>query len=162
MILGMLGLGFYMQDLPLSPEKLRLYAWHKWAGITVFLLAVIRLIWRLTHRPPALPDALSHREKQLSKLAHWFFYGLMLLMPMSGWLMSSAKGFPTVWFGVIPIPDLVPKDKALGEVLANIHQTLAWILSLTVTIHVLAVIKHQFMDGIPVFNRMSYRSRNES
>ena len=162
MILGMLGLGFYMQDLPLSPEKLRLYAWHKWAGITVFLLAVLRLIWRLTHRPPAPPDELSDREKRLSKLAHWLFYGLMLLMPMSGWLMSSAKGFPTVWFGVMPIPDLVPKDKALGEVLASIHQTLAWILSLTVTIHVLAVIKHQLIDGIPLFKRMSYRSRNES
>lgn len=159
MILGMLGLGFYMQDLPLSPEKLRLYAWHKWAGITVFLLAVIRLIWRLTHRPPALPDELSHKEKRLSVLAHWLFYGLMLLMPITGWLMSSAKGFPTVWFGIIPIPDLVPKDKVLGEALAGIHQTLAWILSLTVAVHVFAVIKHQFIDGIPVFKRMSYRSK---
>ena len=54
LLFGLLGIGFYMHDLPLSPEKLQLYSWHKWAGVTAFLLVAFRLFWRLAHRPPAL------------------------------------------------------------------------------------------------------------
>jgi len=108
-------LGVYMQDLPLSPTKLQLYSYHKWIGITVLLLAGLRVVWRLTHRPPPLPDSVVRWQRQVSAAVHGLLYVLILAIPLSGWLMSSAKGFPVVWFGVMPLPDLVGKDKALAS-----------------------------------------------
>ena len=66
LLFGLLGIGFYMHDLPLSPEKLQLYSWHKWAGVTAFLLVAFRLFWRLAHRPPALPASMPKRISGLS------------------------------------------------------------------------------------------------
>src|SRR5699024_7404752 len=117
MIFGMLGLGLYMVGLPLSPNKLKLYSWHKWAGVTVFLLMLLRVGWRLLHRPPALPRHMSAFLRRTAHAGHLSLYILMLAIPVSGWLMSSAKGIQTVWFGVIPLPDLVSKNDALGDFL---------------------------------------------
>ena len=141
-----LGLGFYMHDLPLSPGKLQLYSWHKWAGVTLFLLAVLRLAWRLTHRPPELPQAMPVLLKQAAHAMHWLLYGLMLAIPLSGWLMSSAKGFTTVWFGVLPLPDLVGKDPDLGNRLQSLHMVLNFTLLALVAGHAAAALKHHFID----------------
>jgi cytochrome b561 len=92
LIFAMLGLGFYMSDLPLSPQKLQLYSWHKWAGVSAFLLLVIRLAWRITHQPPALPTQTPKIQQWAAHLGHVSLYVLMLVIPLSGWLMSSAKG----------------------------------------------------------------------
>lgn len=73
-LFSMFALGLYMADLPLSPEKLKLYSWHKWAGVTVFLLAVMRLIWRAMHRPPELPDRMSRGEQIMARAAHGLLY----------------------------------------------------------------------------------------
>jgi cytochrome b561 len=120
---GLLALGFYMHDLPLSPEKLQLYSWHKWAGVTAFLLIWLRLVWRVTHRPPALPASMSPMWQLAAHAGHLVLYVLMIAIPLSGWLMSSAKGFQTVWFGVLPIPDLLGKDKELGDLLQTVHMS---------------------------------------
>ena len=93
MIVGLLGLGFYMSDLPLSPQKLKLYSWHKWAGVTVFLLTLVRLAWRATHQPPLMPWQMSKLQQIAAHVGHVGLYLLMLAIPLSGWLMSSAKGF---------------------------------------------------------------------
>ncbi|WP_300328966.1 cytochrome b [Accumulibacter sp.] len=106
-LVGLFCLGTYMHELPLSPEKLRLYAWHKWAGISAFLLALSRLGWLLAHRPPAWPVSLPRWQEVLARGVHLLLYVLMLAIPLSGWLMSSAKGFPTIYLGVLPLPDLV-------------------------------------------------------
>ena len=119
LILGLLALGLYMHELPLSPQKLTLYSWHKWAGVTVFLLVWVRLLWRVMHRPPALPASMAPLMRLAAHAGHGVLYLLMVAIPLSGWLMSSAKGFQTVWFGVLPIPDLIGKDKALGRSLAE-------------------------------------------
>ena len=154
MIFGLLGLGFYMSDLPLSPQKLKLYSWHKWAGVTVFLLTFIRLAWRATHQPPAMPWQMSKLQQAAAHVGHIALYLLMLLIPLSGWLMSSAKGFQTVWFGVLPIPDLLPKNKELGDLLLELHEGLNLLLIALLRAHIAAALKHHFFDKDDVLVRM--------
>lgn len=154
LIIGLLALGFYMEDLPLSPDKLKLYSWHKWAGVTAFLLVLVRLAWRAGHRPPPLPASMPKVLQLAAHGGHLALYGLMLAMPLSGWLMSSAKGFQTVWFGLLPIPDLLAKDKALGDLLQNVHATLAVLFVLILVGHVAAALKHHFIDRDDILTRM--------
>ena len=154
LIFGMLGLGFYMTDLALSPTKLQLYSWHKWAGVTVFMLVVLRLAWRAAHKPPALPKHMSSIERMAAHAGHHVLYLLMLAIPLSGWLMSSAKGFQTVWFGVLPLPDLLAKDKATGDLLQTVHMSLNFILIAVLLGHVGAALKHHFINRDDVLTRM--------
>lgn len=154
MIFGLLGLGFYMSDLPLSPQKLKLYSWHKWAGVTVFLLTLVRLAWRATHQPPLMPWQMSKLQQIAAHVGHVGLYLLMLAVPLSGWLMSSAKGFQTVWFGVLPIPDLLPKNKELGDLLLSLHQGLNLLLVVLLLTHIAAALKHHFIDRDDVLIRM--------
>lgn len=154
LLTGLLALGFYMHDLPLSPQKLQLYSWHKWAGVSTFLLVMVRLAWRITHQPPALPWRMSRVQQLAAHAGHLGLYVLMMVIPLSGWLMSSAKGYQTVWFGILPIPDLLAKDKAMGDLLAVVHSTLNWILVAMVLIHIAAALKHHFIDKDDILQRM--------
>ncbi len=154
LIIGLFALGQYMSDLSMSPRKLQLYSWHKWVGVTVFFLLLVRVGWRIMHQPPALPEQMSKQQRLASHVSHAVLYLLMLAIPISGWLMSSAKGYQTVWFGVLPIPDLLGKDKQLGDVLAELHGALNGLLMFIVVIHVLAALKHHFIDRDNVFKRM--------
>ncbi len=147
-------LGVYMHDLPLSPDKLRLYSYHKWIGVTAFLFAVMRLFWRAGHRPPP-PPSMPRWQKAAARTVHLLLYVLALVVPLSGWLMSSAKGFPTVWFGVLPLPDLVGKDAALAEALLVLHKALNIGLFVLVGVHVAAALRHQFIDRDGLMSRMS-------
>ena len=154
LLAGLLAFGFYLSDLPFSPQRLQLVAWHKWAGVTVFALVLVRLAWRFTHAPPPLPLGTAGLVRRASALAHRALYGLMLLMPVSGWLMSSAKGVPTVWFGVLRLPDLLARNKALGDSLQELHEALAWALCALVALHVAAALKHHFVDRDGLLARM--------
>ncbi|MEB2399540.1 MAG: cytochrome b [Alcaligenaceae bacterium] len=157
-IIGTFALGVYMSDLPLSPNKLKLYSWHKWAGVSLFLLILCRLAWRITHRPPPLPATMRPAMRGIAHAAHWALYALMLAIPLTGWLMSSAQGFQVVWFGVLPLPDLVAKDKALGALLRDVHVTLNYTLLCVVAAHVGAALKHHFIDRDDVLSRMLPRA----
>ena len=154
LIFGLLGLGFYMSDLALSPTKLKLYSWHKWAGVTVFLLTLLRLAWRATHPAPALPASMPKPMQLAAHGGHLALYGLLLAIPLSGWLMSSAKGFQTVWFGVLPLPDLLSRNLELGAQLANLHTGLNVLLILLLLGHAGAALKHHFIDRDDVLRRM--------
>jgi cytochrome b561 len=147
-------LGVYMSDLPLSPTRLQLYSYHKWIGISVLLLVGLRIVWRLTHRPPALPDDLPRWQRAASHAVHGLLYLLILAVPMTGWLMSSAKGFQTVWFGVLPLPDLVEKNRELGQALGSAHEFLNYLLLALVILHVVAALKHHFHERRPFLQRM--------
>lgn len=153
LLLGSFSMGFYMTDLAMSPDKLRFYSWHKWAGVTIFLLTVLRLAWRLMVRPPALP-AMPTWEKRAADLSHGLLYFSLFAMPVSGWLMSSAKGFTTVYFGVLPLPDLLSKNPELGEVLEEAHEILAFLMLGLIALHALAALKHHFLDRDSVLTRM--------
>lgn len=154
MLFGMFSLGLYMTELPLSPTKLKLYSYHKWAGVTLFLLVLLRLGWRATHTPPSLPPGTPAWQARAAAAGHHLLYVLMIAAPLSGWLMSSAKGFQTVWFGVLPLPDLLDKNEALGDALLLVHRFLNYFFMAVVIGHVLAAVKHHFIDRDGLLSRM--------
>ena len=153
-ILGSFALGFYMSDLPLSPQKLKFYSWHKWAGVSIFLCVLVRLLWRLSHRPPELPDSIPAWQRKVAGATHMLLYLLMFVVPLTGWLMSSAKGFQTVYFGVLPLPDLLAKNDELGERLEQAHALLNYGMAALVVAHLGAALKHHFIDRDEVLARM--------
>jgi cytochrome b561 len=154
LILVAFPLGLYMHDLPLSPHKLRMFSYHKWIGMIVLLLAVIRVSWRATHRPPLMPNSMLRWEKIAAESVHLLLYILIFAIPITGWVMSSAKGFQTVLFGVLPLPDLVGKDKELGKLLEEVHAYLNYIMLGLVIAHVGASIKHHFIQRDDILTRM--------
>ena len=157
-LLGMVGFGLYMADLPFSPARLKLYNWHKWAGVCVLALSLARLLWRLAHRPPALPAAMQAAMPAWQKLAHHgthaALYALFFAIPLLGWAYSSAAGFPIVVFGVLPLPDWVPVSPDLAEALKPLHKWAALTLTALVGLHVAAVVKHQLIDRDGLLWRM--------
>lgn len=155
LILGVFGLGLYMVDLHLSPLKLRLFNWHKWAGVTIFLILLVRLGWRIWHRPPTLPDSIPPWQRAAANGGHVALYLLMLAVPLSGWLMSSAKGFQTVYFGMLPIPDLLAKNEELGDLLAAIHEWLSDLMMALVAGHAAVAMWHHWIHHDTVMVRMA-------
>jgi cytochrome b561 len=147
-----------MADLPFSPWRLKLYNWHKWAGITFLALSVLRLVWRISHRPPALPAAISQAMPAWQNLAHHathhLLYALFFVVPLLGWAYSSAAGFPIVWFGQITLPDLVTADKALAEIIKPLHELSALALMALAALHIAAALKHQWIDRDGLLERM--------
>ena len=154
LIIGGFSLGLSMVDLPLSPQKLKWYSWHKWTGITVFLLTVLRLMWRLGHPAPALPQTTPRWQRRAAHVSHFLLYLLTLVIPISGWLHSSASGVPVVYLGLVPLPDLVAKNKDLAEVLKLVHKTLNFTLLGLFLAHAGAALKHHLMDRDDVLTRM--------
>ncbi len=158
MILGSFSVGVYMSDLPVSPTRLKLYSWHKWAGVTILVLSALRLLWRLGHRPP--PDVpMPAWQARAAHLTHRLFYLLFFAVPLAGWAYSSAAGFPVVWFGVLPLPDFVPVHKPLAEILKAVHGNLAFALAGLVLLHVAGAVKHQFIDRDGLIRRMGWGAR---
>ena len=147
------SVGLYMADLPLTPQRVKLFNWHKWAGITILALSLLRLLWRLSHRPPAdLPT--TPWQQRAARWTHGALYLLFFAVPLTGWAYSSAAGFPIVWFGVLPLPDFVTPDKALAEGLKTLHSALAWALAALAVVHVGAALKHHFIDRDKLLSRM--------
>jgi cytochrome b561 len=148
------GLGLFMTGLEIAPATLRYYAWHKWIGITVFLVAAARLAWRAAHPPPPLPETMPSWQIQASRVTHAGLYALMLAIPISGWLYSSSTGVSVVYLGLVPLPDLLPKDREVAKTLLLVHRSLNYLLAVVVTMHVAAALKHQFVDNDGVLDRM--------
>jgi cytochrome b561 len=155
-------LGLYMADLKLSPTKLQLISYHKWLGVTIFGVLVLRIIWRAFNKPPELPAETPKWQTQMAHLTHLALYALMIAIPLTGWLMSSAKGFTTVYLGLWPLPDLLSKDKELGDLLKETHQLLNYALLVLVTLHIAAAVKHQLFDRDHLMSRMLPSCRKKS
>jgi cytochrome b561 len=154
LLVASVSLGLYMADLKLSPLKLKLYSWHKWVGITIFLLVAVRLTWRTMHPAPPPPAAMPRWQRRSAALNHWLLYVFLVCIPISGWLMSSAYGVSVVYFGVIPLPDLVAKNKELGDTLKGLHEALVYTMLALVAMHVVAALKHHVVDRDDVLHRM--------
>ena len=146
-------LGLYMTDLGMSMLRLKLYNYHKWTGATILALAALRLLWRLTHRPPAELPA-PRWQHTAASVTHWALYALFFAVPLVGWAYSSAAGFPIVVFGVLPLPDLVAKHHDLAEAIKPWPGDLAWVLFGLVCLHLAAVGKHMVIDRDGLIRRM--------
>ena len=147
-------LALIADDLPLGMKKLAMLARHKSVGITILALAVIRLLWRWANPTPPLPGTLKPYERVLANITHAGLYILLFAMPLSGWMMSSARGFPVSWFGWFQLPDLVPKNKALYDAMLETHEVLAIALGAIVFLHIAAAAKHHFVLKDNVLRRM--------
>lgn len=148
------AVGLWMTGLALSPLKIQWYAYHKWIGITVFLLATVRIAWRWGHPPPP-PVPMPDWQRRAAAVTHAALYVLMFLIPLSGWTYSSASGVSLVYLDLIALPDLVAKDKPLAEVLKAVHGTLNYTLLALVIVHAGAALKHHIVDRDGVLARMS-------
>lgn len=155
---GLFGLGAYMSDLPFSPQRLKLYNWHKWTGVAVLALSLVRLLWRLSHRPPALPATVEQAMPGWQKWAHHgthaALYALFFAVPLIGWAYSSAAGFPIVFLGLWQLPDFVPVSKELAEAIKPWHEISAFAMAGLVVVHIAAALKHQIIDRDGLLQRM--------
>jgi len=158
LIVGAYVVGSIVEDMDLSPLKLKLLAWHKWVGLLVLFLVPLRGLVRYF-------DPLDHRlgltpwERQASTGVHGLIYALLLVAPLVGWLYSSAAGFPVVWFGVWQLPDLVAKNKALAQVLKELHEGAVNLLMFLVVLHAAAALYHHHVRRDGVLARMVPWSR---
>jgi cytochrome b561 len=160
-LVAIFSFGIYMADLPFSPSRLKLFNWHKWAGISILLLSAVRLLWRVTHPAPPLPvkivQAMPDWQAKAHHATHFALYALFFIVPLIGWDYTSAAGFPVVLFGQFPLPDFVSADKALAALIKPWHQISAYALAALVVLHVAAALKHQVIDRDGLINRMSLR-----
>ncbi|HEX6638821.1 MAG TPA: cytochrome b [Steroidobacteraceae bacterium] len=135
-------------------DKIFVLGMHKSFGMTIFALAIIRLVWRWLNPVPTLDGVTRSWERVLAHISHLLLYGLIFAMPLTGWLMSSARNFPVSWFGVFQLPDLVAPDKPLYERMNDLHHTLFAVLVCVALLHVAGALKHHFLDRNDVLKRM--------
>jgi cytochrome b561 len=154
LVVAMIVIGLIMVDLPLGVRKLELYALHKSVGVVILALTAARLVWRLSGTRPLLLGALRPYERVLAHGVHISFYVVLVAMPLTGWLMSSASNFSVNVFGLFTLPNLVAPDKALADVFEAAHYWLGWVLVGLLALHVAGALKHHFFLGNDTLRRM--------
>ena len=160
LILAQGAIGLTMVDLSLSPTKVKIYALHKSIGMTVLVLALLRLAWRAADRRPRDPATMPRWQRVAARAAHVALYALMLALPLSGWWFNSASNSPLVWFGLVHVPSLTRGyDPALKQMALVAHQTLFWILVAVLVGHVGAALWHRCAQRDDVLQRMLPRRR---
>jgi cytochrome b561 len=159
LIVTQFTLAYLADDLPIGAHKLALLARHKSFGMTVLMLAILRLLWRLRHPPPPLPSGMTSVERILARGTHIAFYVLLFAMPLTGWLMSSAKNYSVSWFGLFTWPNLIGKNQTAFDILLATHKTLSVLLFSIAVLHILAALKHHFWNKDDVLLRMLPRTK---
>ncbi|MBJ7311605.1 cytochrome b [Rugamonas sp. CCM 8940] len=155
LIIAAFFLGLTMTEIHgITPTKLKYYSWHKWLGVTVLLLAVARVLWRRANRPPPHPLGMPAWQAMAADATHLLLYLLIFAVPLSGYLYSSAAGVPVVYLGLIPLPTLIEANAELKPILKTVHYVLTMTMAAAVVGHVLAALKHQFIDRDGVLRRM--------
>ena len=149
-----IALGLIGTALPLSMTKLVTLARHKSLGITILALVLVRLAWRALNPSPALPGALKPYERVLARGTHAGLYVLMIALPLTGWIMSSARGFPVSWFNLLQLPNLVGRSTTLYHAMVRVHVLLAIALGLILVLHIAAAIKHHVVLKDETLRRM--------
>ncbi len=134
--------GLTMGDLPNGPDKIKTYALHKSIGITILSLVALRLLWRVYAGTPHPAPGTPHWQARIASLTHWAMYALLFAMPLSGWVLNSAAGFPLQWFGLFNLPYIVGKNHDLYELAQEAHEIMFWLLALLVAAHAGAAFYH--------------------
>lgn len=148
-------LGTVMVNIPgLTPTKLKYFSWHKWLGVTILALTCLRLLWRLSHPAPPYPLDMPRWEISAASLLHTLLYILVFAVPLTGYFYSLASGVPVVYLGLFPLPVLIGPDPELKEIFKLAHFTLNMTLLACVCVHLLAALKHQFIDRDHILKRM--------
>lgn len=142
LIIGLLALGLYMVDLPISLQKLKFYGWHKEFGILVLILATLRIVWRAINPTPELPAYMPTIQKIAALFVHYVFYVFMFAMPITGWIISSAAGLSVSFFGLFLLPNFVTPNQHVMHLFESIHEWLAYGLMVCIGLHIIAVIHH--------------------
>ena len=154
LVLGMLGLGLYMDSLEPTPQAFQLYAFHKSLGIVVLTLPVLRLLWKLSNGGPLALPTHAPWHAILPKLTHFFLYFSIIAMPLSGWVMTSAKNFPVNVFGLFTLPAIVGPNPDLAGAAVQFHGVVAWMLIGAIALHVAGALKHHVIDKDSTLRRM--------
>ncbi len=145
-ILGMIASGWYMEGLPREHElKWTIYDLHKSFGVTVIGLFMYRVMLRLFTAIPKTPEGIKTYEKKLSHLVHFLLYGLMIAVPISGYVMSDAGDYGVKWFGFV-LPDFIIKNKEIGGIAHEIHEIAPYVLLGLVGLHIAGALKHRFFE----------------
>ncbi len=161
LLLTQYTLAWIASGLPLGLEKLVVLTRHKSFGILILALAATRLTWRLLNPTPALPAGTPQLQRRLARATHGLLYACLFALPLSGWIMSSARNFSVSFFGLFQLPDLVSPGETLYLVSRSVHVGLTWVLLGTVLLHVAAALKHHFVDHDTVLRRMLPFTRTE-
>lgn len=154
LVLAMAWLGLTMGDLPSGPDKVATYALHKSIGITILALVVIRLLWRVFAGAPAPVTGTPPLQVRMATLTHWSLYALLLAMPISGWVVNSAAGFPLQWFGLVDLPAITGTDQDLRGLAQDLHEWMFWALVTLATLHAAAALYHHLFVGDATLARM--------
>lgn len=162
LILTQFALGWSAAEWRLSPTKLHLFTWHKTIGLVVLGLAMLRLAWRYAAPAPSWPDNMPSWERRAARASHVFLYALILVMPVSGWVINSAANIPFSIFGLVPLPAIVSPSKLLEATAKLVHLSLFWLLLAAVLVHVGAALRHHFILQDQVLRRMLRLGRRVS
>ncbi len=152
LLIALLALGLYMVSLPdvgFDTRKIALILFHKQLGLLALALAALRLAWRVGNALPSLVETLPDWQKVTARVVHLCFYALMLALPVTGWLMSSAAGIPVSLFGLFDLPDLIAHNEYLFRAFIEVHKWLSYALIACIAIHAAAALRHHFLfkDG---------------
>lgn len=159
LILGNLWLGLSLEDISPISRKFAAFSWHKLIGLIALALLLARLLWRWRTAAPPLPAAMPAWQQRAARAGHGLLYLLMLAVPLSGWLYHSASGLKLRWFGWLALPNLIDANPAWKPVLQTCHVALCWTFMLVLLLHVLAALKHHFLDrDLPLSRMWSWRS----
>ena len=147
-------IGSIAADLPLGMQRLIWLSRHKSIGMTIFVLVILRLLWRWLNPVPRPPVQMPGYEQKLARISHGLFYVLLLCMPIAGWIHSSASNLTVSWFGLFTWPDLTGPDKYIAHLAGEIHEGLAWGLFALIGVHIAAALRHHFILRDDVLIRM--------
>lgn len=155
LIIAAFSLGVVMTDIHgITPTKLKYYSWHKWMGVTVLLLAVLRVLWRKANTPPPHPAGMPAWQLKAADGMHYLLYFLIFAVPIAGYLYTYAAGVPVVYLGLVQLPAPFAPNAELKPLLKTVHYVLSMTMAAAVAAHVLAALKHHFIDRDDVLKRM--------
>jgi cytochrome b561 len=154
LVFAQIALGWAAVSWRLSPTKLDLFVWHKSMGMLILVLMIVRVAWRWANTTPALPADMLMVERRAAQASQVLLYLLVLLMPISGWIVNSAANIPFRMFWLMPVPAIVEPDRVMADAAARVHFVLFVVLSLLLAVHIGAALRHHFLKRDDVLVRM--------